>query len=75
MQNKEKYNVCFRPEIAHDILRLDGALICRRSKDNQVEVVCVAIGANEKGDIVFYPLGSEPQQTVFPELNRHQNMT
>ena len=75
VQNKEKYNVCFRPEIAHDILRLDGALICRRSKDNQVEVVCVAIGANEKGDIVFYPLGSEPQQTVFPELNRHQNMT
>ena len=74
VQNKEKFNVCFRPEIAHEILKLDGAMICRKNKEKQVEVVCVAVGANNEGEIQFYPLGSEQHLTVFPEVKRLDEM-
>lgn len=32
IQDKEKLNVCFRPDIAHEILKLEGALICKKEK-------------------------------------------
>lgn len=45
IQDKEKYNVCFRPEIAHKLLKLEGALICKKEKADDISVRCIAIGS------------------------------
>lgn len=68
IQDKAKYNVCFRPDIAHDILELNGAMICKLGNEDGVRVLYVAIGANAEKKIIFYPLGSAEQQSVFPEI-------
>lgn len=68
VQNKEKYNVCFRPDIAHDILKLNGALICKLNDSKEIIVCYVAVGTDSGGKILFYPIGSEIQKQVFPEI-------
>lgn len=68
IQNKEKYNVCFRPEIAHKLLKLEGALICKKEKVDDISVRCIAIGSKTDNKAYFYPLGSEQQKRVFPEI-------
>lgn len=66
VQDKTKYNVCFRPEIAHDLLNLHGAMICR-IKNDDIMVHCIAVGT-ENEDIKYCQLGSEEQQHLFPEI-------
>ena len=66
VQDKQQYNVCFRPGPAHELLKLDGAMICKKEKDEMIRPRCVAIIENEK--IAFYPLGSDIQKKVFPEI-------
>lgn len=68
IQDKEKYNVCFRPEIAHKLLKLEGALICKKEKSDDISVRCIAIGAKAEDKAYFYPLGSEQQKRIFPEI-------
>ena len=68
IQDKGKYNVCFRPEIAHEILNLKGAMICKKGKDGRIKVYCVAIPSLDKNNIDFYPLGSDLQRNVFPDI-------
>lgn len=68
VQDKTKYNVCFRPDVAHNILELDGAMICKVDSDMNIQVCCVAIGADAEGNILFYPIGSDRQKEVFPEI-------
>lgn len=68
IQNKEKYNVCFRPEIAHKLLKLEGALICKKEKVDDINVRCIALGSKIDNKAYFYPLGSEQQKRVFPEI-------
>lgn len=68
IQDKEKYNVCFRPEIAHDLLKLEGALICKKEKADEISVHCIAIGSKTENEVYFYLLGSEQQKSIFPEI-------
>lgn len=68
VQDKAKYNVCFRPDIAHDLLELNGAMLCKTDKTTRIKVLCVAVGSDEKGKILFYPIGSEQQKQFFPEI-------
>lgn len=68
IQDKEKYNVCFRPEIAHDLLKLEGTLICKKEKADEISVHCIAIGSKTENKVYFYPLGSEQQKSIFPEI-------
>jgi hypothetical protein len=67
VQDKEKYNVCFRPEIAHSLLDLQGALICKKDKSDNINVCSIAVC--EKNKMVFYQLGSEQQKSLFPEIS------
>ncbi|MGI6349352.1 MAG: hypothetical protein GX245_02250 [Eubacteriaceae bacterium] len=69
VRDKTKYNVCFRPDIAHDLLELNGAMICK-TNPLKTHVLCVAVGADENNKILFYPNGSEQQKQVFPEIER-----
>lgn len=68
VQDKIKYNVCFRPDVAHDILKLDGAMICKVDSAMNIQVCCVAVGADAEGNILFYQMGTERQKEVFPEI-------
>ena len=71
VQDKSKYNVCFRPEIAHELLSLDGAMLCRLKpilNPKGMQVLCVAVGADENNNILFYRIGSEQQKQAFPEI-------
>jgi len=68
VQNKSKYNVCFRPDIAHELLELNGAMICKRDETDGIKVYCVAVGKDKDEKILFYPIGSEIQRQAFPEI-------
>ena len=43
-------------------------MICKVDSDMNIQVCCVAIGADAEGNILFYPMGSERQKEVFPEI-------
>ena len=68
VQDKTKYNVCFRPEIAHDMLELQGALICQKGKSEDIQVHCVALYEKEENEVKYYEIGSEKQKKIFPEI-------
>ena len=70
VQDKTKYNVCFRPDIAHELLDLNGAMLCKVNHSMGIQVLCVAVGADENNNILFYPVGSEQQKQVFPEITQ-----
>lgn len=67
VQDKAKYNVCFRPEIAHELLQVDGALICKKDESDNIQVKCIALCA-ENDRMEFFTLGSPQQKKVFPEI-------
>lgn len=69
VKDKTEYNVCFRPDIAHELLKLNGAMICKLNCKNEVQVLRVAVGADEQGKILFYPVGSPQQKEAFPEIS------
>ena len=70
VQDKTKYNVCFRPEIAHELLELNGAMLCKVNYSMGIQVLCVAVGADDNNNILFYRVGSEQQKQVFPEITK-----
>lgn len=69
VQDKFKYNVCFRPEVAHRLLRLQGALICKKEDGDDIKVYCIALCSKDEDGVRFYPLGSEEQKRVFPNIS------
>lgn len=73
VKNKEKYNMCFRPNIAHEVLGLCGAMICKLDENEKIKILCVAIGSDSNGNIKFYPIGSDAQTKVFPEIRKDNN--
>jgi hypothetical protein len=68
VKDKFSYNVCFRPDIAKELLQLKGALICKYDNNDSINVKCVAVGFNKEGYANFYDLGSPIQEQVFPEV-------
>lgn len=65
--DKNAINVCFRPQIAHNKMILKGAMICKNTDQNQIQVFCVAL-PNTDGSISYYELGSAQQMEAFPEI-------
>lgn len=69
LKDKERYNVCFRPEIAKEVLKLKGTLICEKLPQSyKIHVKCIQSGFDSFGKAQFYLLGSEEQRKVFPEI-------
>jgi len=66
VQDKNKYNVCFRPEKAHELLKLNGAMICRKDDNEDIRPRCIAVSMN--GKLEFYKLGTDVQKKEFPEI-------
>ena len=67
VQDKSKYNVCFRPEIAHEILKLEGAAICKK-KDDQIQAYCIAADVDGTGSIQYIRMNTDLQRERFPEF-------
>ena len=67
VQDKSKYNVCFRPDIAHDLLKLEGAAICK-NKDKQIHAYCIAADVDGTGMIRYIQMNTDFQKERFPEF-------
>lgn len=68
---KPSVNVCFRPEVAREKLRLVGVQIgtCKREEESmQFCIKCIASGFDDAGIFQYHPIGSEVQRSVFPEI-------
>jgi len=70
VQDKSKYNLCFRPEIAHALLEVHGALICKKDSSDFLRPVCIAICENGN-DLSYYEMNPLIQKAVFPELIKY----
>lgn len=68
VKNKSKYNACFRPEIAKDLLELRGAMICKKTNDSEIKVIAVTPGSINNQIPILYPIGSKEQKNIFPEI-------
>ena len=68
IQDKHKYNVCFRPDIAHELLSLHGAIVCKKDESDGIKAICVAVPSMTDNTIKFHRLGSEIQRELFPEI-------
>lgn len=67
LKDKEKYNV--DPEIAKEVLKLKGTLICEKlPRSYEIHVKCIQSGFDSSGKAQFYSVGSEEQHKVFPEI-------
>ena len=66
VHDKNRYNVCFRPELAHKKLELEGAMICKL--DNNIMVHYIVLYSEKEDKVYYYPIGSEEQKRVFPEI-------
>ena len=67
IKNKKKCNVCFRPEIAKDLLELQGAVF---AKYDQQQLHCYKVihGFDQAGSPIYHEIGSEIQKRYFPEI-------
>ena len=70
VKDKSEYNLCFRPDIAHDKLNLDGAMICYIDDSGNIMVIGVASCESAKSKMEIGEMGSELQRRLFPELNK-----
>lgn len=70
VQDKTKYNVCFRPNIAKELLELQGSVIARNDDPKTITAVAVTHGFNIDGIAQFYAIGSDIQNQYFPEIQQ-----
>ncbi len=68
VHDKSKYNLCFRPEIAHKLLKLKGALLCLKDDTDYILVKSIGICTSTVHLAEIHPLGSKKQKQYFPEL-------
>lgn len=66
IQDKSRFNVCFRPEIAHEILEVQGAMICEKDITDNIVVKYIAV-YDEK--MKYYHIGSPVQKKLFPHIH------
>jgi hypothetical protein len=64
---KDSCNVCFRPEVARDILELDGVIICQKNKQSFTCKFIATISDNNEL-FQYYPIGSPMQKRIFPQI-------
>lgn len=68
VQDKTMYNVCFRPDIAKEILELQGAIIAKNINPEEIIAVAVAHGFDNNGIAQIHEIGSDVQKQYFPEI-------
>lgn len=68
VQDKTKSNICFRPNIAHELLSVDGAMIGKLYNEEKIRVLKISDGSDCGEMIKFYDVGSDQQKKVFPSI-------
>lgn len=65
--SKQEINLCFRPTLARKKMKLRGVIIC---KCVQGEILCeqIVYGYKNNGIFNYFPIGSDIQREVFPEI-------
>lgn len=67
IQDKNKCNICFRPDIAHEVLEVRGAMLCKHVDPERINVRCIAV-SNDNGALDYFLLGSPMQKKLFPDI-------
>ncbi|CAL2083195.1 conserved hypothetical protein [Tenacibaculum dicentrarchi] len=68
---KQSINVCFRPYIAKNLLKLVGVQICKVQKDNKGYLFncnVIASGFDNKGKFIYHYIDSKHSREIFPEI-------
>ena len=68
---KKGYNVCFRPEVASEVLSLVGVQVCKVCRiggDYQFICPLIAIWEERKNMYEYYPVNSKECGRLFPEI-------
>lgn len=69
VQDKSQYNICFRAEIARELLTLRGAMIVKYEADDaDIMAFCIAHDFNPDDIAQYFHIGSNEQQAIFPEI-------
>ncbi len=71
--NKQMFNACFRPEKAHSLLSLQGALICKQ-EDGLVSPRAFAVPRTQEMDSVpaFFTVTEDIMDKIFPQLRKQK---
>lgn len=64
---KEQINVCFRPQKAHSLLILKGALICKMEND-LIHPMAFVPPVSSSQDLQYYTISEDIMSNIFPEL-------
>lgn len=70
--SKKQVNVCFRPNIAKELLEFVGVQFCQLKRiDKEMLIKCNYIAAdfNTNRELLYYPVNSEKCRLLFPEIN------
>lgn len=73
--SKQNLNVCFRPEIAKDVLKFVGVQFAQIKKTDQGEFIkCYYIGSgfDSSRNLLYYPISSAKCREIFPEIQLSQ---
>lgn len=76
--SKPSVNVCFRPEIAKDLLELKGVQICNVKREkNQYLFNCqaIAVGFDEEKKFKYYQIDHPICKGIFPEIQLNKNVS
>ena len=68
VQDKRMFNACFRPELAKDLLQLDGGIVVKNENAEYIKAICITHGFDTARLAQFYEIGSEMQKRIFPEI-------
>ncbi|GHA51652.1 hypothetical protein GCM10007103_35150 [Salinimicrobium marinum] len=68
---KQSVNVCFRPDIAKNLLELVGVQICKVQKEKNGYLFncnAIASGFDSNGKFIYHSIDSEHCRKIFPEI-------
>jgi len=76
--SKPSVNVCFRPEIAKELLELKGVQICNVKRDNNQYLFncqAIATGFDEEKRFKYYSIDHPICKEIFPEIQINKNIS
>jgi len=68
VQDRGQYNLCFRPEVAHEVLEAVGVIFCKLGQNSGLPMIYTLATGTSDGKLEYIDIGSEKQKLLFPEI-------
>lgn len=66
--DKTNYNICFRPEIAKELLELKGAVIAKLDDNRNINCYAISYVSKINNNVQFETIESDMKKELFPEI-------